>query len=172
VFRWIPEWLAALRVRLMFLLVRLLPLVTPKHNALGIRTYLAIADETLLARAKEQISLSIGLLAHYEPRRYARVKSDLRGILVHPFSTRPRARYNRSTRLCELSPSLATSGDIVAIASSIVHEAVHARLRRLPIGDAERRVRVEHVCISEQIAFLDRLPGTAHRADNLRMVLV
>ena len=85
------------------------PLVSTKHDVLGIRIHLALVDDKHLARAKEQLNLSIALIADYDLRRYKRLKADLRGILVHPFATRPRARYNRSSALCELSPSLAIS---------------------------------------------------------------
>lgn len=155
----------------MFLVVRLLPLVSTKHNAAGIRTYLALVNGEELARAKEQITISVGLIAHYEPRRYARLKADLRGILVHPFATSPRARYNRSTGLCELSPSLAISEDIVTIASSIIHEGTHARLRHVRVDDPGRRLRTEHICISQEIAFVEKLPRMSYRADELRSLL-
>ncbi len=155
----------------MFLLVRILPLVSTKHDALGMHTYLALVDNNELARAKQQLNLSIALIAHYEPRRFARLKTDLRGILVHPFDARPRARYNRSTGLCELSPSLALSSDIVTIASGIVHEGTHARLRRVRARNPKRRVEVERACISQQIAFLEKLPGMRKRVENMQAVL-
>lgn len=170
-YRWALRYVAIVRVRLMFLMVRLLPLASPKHDALGICAYLALVDGKELASAREQLTLSIGLIAHYEPRRYARLKADLRGILVHPFATGSRARYSRSTGLCELSPSLAVSDDIVTIASSIVHEGTHARLRRVRTDDPERRLRAERLCISQQIAFLEKLPHMTDRAAELRALL-
>ena len=45
------------------------------------------------------------------------------------------------------------------IASVIVHEATHARLRGCGIGYDERiRARVETICIRRQVAFAARLP--------------
>lgn len=170
-YRWILRFVAGIRVRIAFLLVRLLPRVSTKHDVLGMHTYLALPHSEDVLRAKEQLNLSITLIAHYEPRRFARLKADLRGVLVYPFAASPRARYNRSTGYCELSPSLALSNDIVTIASSIVHEGTHARLRRVGKRDPEGRLRVERVCVSEQIAFLDNLPGMAHRAAKIRGVL-
>lgn len=168
---WASKVIASIRVRLIFLLVRLLPLVSAKHDAVGIPTYLSLVDSGELARAKEQLVLSIALIAHYEPRRYERLKADLRGILVHPFATSPTARYNRSTGLCEFSPSLVLAQDIVTISSSIVHEGTHARLRRVRTDQPERRLRVECLCLAQEIEFLEKLPGMDHRAAEVRTVL-
>lgn len=163
--------MAGIRVRIAFLLVRLLPRVGTRHDVLGMHTYLALPHSQDVARAKEQLNLSITLIAHYDPRRFTRLKADLPGILVYPFAATPRARYNRSTGLCELSPSLALSDDIVTIAASIVHEGTHGRLRRVGKRDAEGRLRVERVCVSQEIAFLEKLPGMARRAAKIRDVL-
>lgn len=170
-YHWILKWLFAMRVRLAFLVVRLLPLVSQKHDALGIRVYLGLSRDDEIARAREQLNLSIALIAHYEPRRYVRLKADLRGILVYPFAVNPRARYNCSTGFCELSPSLALTDDIATIASSIVHEGTHARLRRLETHTPERRLRIERVCIAQQVVFLEKLPGMRDRASEIRSVL-
>lgn len=170
-YRWLLRVVAELRVRLMFLVVRILPLVSTRHCALGIRSYLALVDGNELARAKLHLDLSVGLIAHHEPRRFARLKADLHGILVYAFSTSPRARYNRSTGFCELSPSLVLSSDIVTIASSIVHEGMHARLRRVQADDPHRRVEVERICISQQIFFLEKVPGIGQRVERMRALL-
>jgi len=160
-----------LRVRLTFLLERLLRLVSAKHVALGVPTYLAIVDHDELATAKEQLNLSVALIARYEPRKYERLKRDLRGILVHPFAAIPRAQYNRLTRYCELTPSLVLTHDIVTIACAIIHEGTHARFRRVRAHHPGRRLEVERACLSQEILFLDQLPGMAQRAAEIRAVI-
>ena len=160
-----------LRVRLTFLLERLLRLVSAKHVALGVPTYLAIVDHDELATAKEQLNLSVALIARYEPRKYERLKRDLRGILVHPFAAIPRAQYNRLTRYCELTPSLVLTHDIVTIACAIIHEGTHARFRRVRAHDPGRRLEVERVSLSQEILFLEQLPGMAQRAAEIRAVI-
>lgn len=160
-----------LRVRLVFLLERLLPIISTKHHVLGVCTYLALVDGSELARAKEQLNLSVALIARYEPRAFARLKTDLRGILVHPFTADARAHFNRSSRLCELSPSLVLTHDIVTIACAIIHEGTHARLRRVRAHDPARRVEVERACLSQEIEFLEKLPGMDRRADEIRAVM-
>jgi hypothetical protein len=52
------------------------------------------------------------------------------------------------------------------IASTIVHEATHARLRRCGIGyDEAIRARVEAICFRREIAFADSLPDGALSRD-------
>jgi len=168
---WLQKLVVDLRVRLVFLLERLLPIVSTKHDVLGVSTYLALVNSNELARAQEQLNLSIALIARYEPRAYTRLKTDLRGILVYSFTADARAQFNRSTRLCELSPSLVLTHDIVTIAGAIIHEGTHARLRRVRAHDPARRVEVERACLSQEIVFLEKLPGMGQRADEIRAVI-
>lgn len=168
---WFRKLVVDIRVRLAFLLERLLPILSTKHVVLGVHTYLALLDSSELAHAKEQLNLSVALIARYAPGKYARLKTDLRGILVHPFTASARAQYNRSTRLCELSPTLVLVHDIVTIACAIIHEGTHARLRRIRAHDPARRLKVERACLAQEIVFLEKLPGMGRRADEIRAVI-
>jgi len=49
---WLQKLVVDLRVRLAFLLERLLPIVSTKHDVLGVSTYLALVSSNELARAK------------------------------------------------------------------------------------------------------------------------
>jgi hypothetical protein len=149
--------------------MRLLPLVTPKEDNWGMRTYLGIVDPEEMAAGKKNVRLAIACIAEYDPRRFARLKADLRGILVYPFSRQITASYIRSTRFCELSPSAAISNDWLHTACLIVHEGTHARFPRVRRDDPERRVRIERACLSQEIAFLERVPTTdaAGRAERI-----
>lgn len=167
---WVLGVLTGIRLRLAFLVVRLLPLASTKADALGMRIYLALLNSDDVARAKKQLYVAVSLIANYEPHRYARLKADLRGILVYAFARDPRARYNRSTGFCELSPCLALTDDVVTIASSIVHEGTHARLRQVGKRDPADRLRIERLCLAQQVAFLERLPGMSERAAEIRAV--
>jgi len=168
---WLRDLFWGARIRLVFLLIRMLPLVSPRHDYWGMRTYLGIADSSQIERAKNQLRLAIACIAQFDPRRFARLKADLRGILVHPFSRGVGARYNPSTRLCELSPSAAMAKDFVAIACLIVHEGTHARLRRVRSADADRRVQIERTCLLQEIAFLECVPRTESRIEATRAVM-
>jgi hypothetical protein len=56
-----------------------------------------------------------------------------------------------------------TLGDI---ASTIVHEATHARLERMGIAyKPDRRLRIEQACYRRQLAFVRNLPDHARLAE-------
>lgn len=169
--RLLNRFIVNLRISAMFAAVRLLPLVSRKYDVLGIRTYLALTNTDQFASVREQLDLSLGLIAQFDPARFARIRRDLKGILVYPFSIRPRAQYNRSFGYCELSTSSLMADDFVSTASMVVHEGTHARLRRIRSDDAERRVRIERICVAQEIAFLKKLPGMGARVDAARVLL-
>jgi hypothetical protein len=121
------------------------------------RVFLALVDKAEIARATEQLGKSIFLISYYEPRRFARLKVDLKGVLVHSFSKRPRAWYDRSFGFCELSTSAALADDFVSTACLIVHEGTHARFRAVRNNDPARRVRLERACLRQELTFLEKL---------------
>jgi len=157
---WLHRFVVLVRVRLVSLLMRLLPLVTPRHDYCGMRTYLGLVDAEEMAAGKKHVTMALACIAEYDARRFARLKVDLRGILVYPFSRQITASYIRSSRLCELSPIAAISSGWLHTACLIVHEGTHARFRRVARDDPARRVRIERACLSQEIAFLERVPTT------------
>jgi hypothetical protein len=65
-------------------------------------------------------------------------------------------------RLCVLGADYVRSADSTTaeIASTIVHEATHARLRRFSYdGNEPLRYRLEGLCTRAQLDFLARVPG-------------
>ena len=155
----------------MLAVLRLLPLVSRRRDVLGVRTYLALTDTNQFATVRNQLDLAIRLIAQFDPPRFARIARDLKGILVYPFSPRPRAQYIRSFGYCELSTSTLLGDDFVSAACMIVHEATHARLRRVRAHEAEQRLRVERACIAQEIAFLERLPHMSSRVESAQDML-
>jgi hypothetical protein len=70
--------------------------------------------------------------------------------------------YKEGLRSCELDSRfvLAETSSLEMIASTIVHEATHARLRRCGIGyETKLRARVEAVCARRELAFANKLPN-------------
>ena len=58
------------------------------------------------------------------------------------------------------------------IASTIVHEATHARLMRCGIGyETELRARVEAVCARRELAFANKLPNGAQVRESAERIL-
>ncbi|MFZ2004925.1 MAG: hypothetical protein WAV02_07545, partial [Stellaceae bacterium] len=71
-----------------------------------------------------------------------------------------RASFNLALKRCNLDLRFVKTSSIDAIASSIVHEATHARLWHRGIGYPEElRYRIESACIRRQLAFAHRLPA-------------
>lgn len=142
------------------LVLRLLPLASTKVNLGGVRVYLSLVDKGEIDEAREQVAWGLALILHYDPRRFARLRADLRGIQVYQFAVRKAAHYDLG--YCVLSPSLVFGRNKIHIACTIVHEATHARLHRRKVryDTPAKRVRVERRCVAEEIAFVEKIPGT------------
>ena len=113
--------------------------------------------ERYLRRVEEALSL----IKTYDRLRYDRLTRDLKRIWVR-LLTSSIGSFNESSGACQLDARFVlderSSPDVIA--SVIVHEATHARLRRCGFGyDEELRPRVEAVCIRREIAFARRLPS-------------
>jgi hypothetical protein len=98
---------------------------------------------------------ALALVNRIDPRRFKRLRSDLRRVVVTPVKT---SSFSPISRTCYLAERLAATVDIAAVASTLVHEAVHARLQSAGLlYKPGLRVRMEVICIKEQIAFAERL---------------
>jgi hypothetical protein len=107
-----------------------------------------------------KVTAALGLIREYSPVRYQRVRRDLRGVLVLG-SPDALGEYHSDLGLCELyvhhlkAPTVGPG----LVASSIVHEAEHARLTRLGFGYApEVQHRVERICHRAERVFGKRIP--------------
>src|SRR5713101_6929819 len=102
-----------------------------------------------------RVEEALRLIKTYDRVRYNRLIRDLERVWVTLLPGYP-ACYDHSIRACELDTRyvLADTSQPEVIASTIVHEATHARLRRSGIGyEEDLRPRVEAVCYRAQIAF-------------------
>jgi hypothetical protein len=84
---------------------------------------------------------------------------DLRGILVGLTPPGSRAYYSDELRLCVIDRDIAYSSHPGLVATAIVHEATHARLRCFPYATAEQRLRIEQACKRAEIDLASRIPG-------------
>jgi hypothetical protein len=112
--------------------------------------------ETILRRVEE----ALFLIKTYDRRRYDRQRRDLERVWIRVL-VGALGSYNQRLRACELDPRhvLAEDSSPELIASTIVHEATHARLFRCGLGyDEGRRSRIEAVCFRREIAFAAKLP--------------
>ena len=71
-----------------------------------------------------------------------------------------RAEFNESLRACILDERYVAGSTLELIASTIVHEATHARLSRCGIKYKESlRSRIEAICLRRELAFAAKLPN-------------
>ena len=121
----------------------------------------------------DRVEEALDIIRTRDPRRYSRLRRDLKRIWLRlqPASSQTGC-YNRALDACELDPRHVLRNDITSsdIASIIVHEGTHARLRAFGIGFAEQlRFRIEALCRKEEHAFAERLPEAAR--DRIRAKL-
>jgi hypothetical protein len=108
----------------------------------------------------DRVEAALRLIKACDPRRYQRIARDLDRIWVHLLNGNT-AQYKKSISACEIDIRfvLDEHTTLELIASTIVHEATHARLEHRGIQyDEPRRDRIEKVCIRQQLLFASRLP--------------
>lgn len=109
----------------------------------------------------QRVEEALNLIKTYDRGRYERIIRDLERIwvLVIPGKI---AAFDSSIWACLLDPRhvLDDAKSPERIATSIVHEATHARLWRRGIGYEEKlRSRVEAICFRRERAFAAKLPN-------------
>jgi hypothetical protein len=112
------------------------------------------------AVAYPKLEDALGLIERYDPQRFRYLSRDARLIWLFG-SVGALGSWHAETRILQLRLNyvIDTRTPVVEIASILVHEGTHARLRRLGFGYGEReRARIEHVCFRAEIAFARRLP--------------
>lgn len=120
-----------------------------------------IDDDIVLARLDEALSL----IARYAPARLRHLQRDVRGIRVMRFPTR--GAYFPDERIILTELTFLARRDISAspVASSILHESVHARVHafRLRVGGQssapDAMAREERLCRRAELAFGRALPA-------------
>jgi tetratricopeptide (TPR) repeat protein len=110
-----------------------------------------------------RVERALLLVKQHSPLQYSRIIRDLERIWIVLLPDRA-AEYNHSLKACVLDErfvaDLATS--VERLATTIVHEATHARLMRFGIGyDEDQRARIEAICARRELALAVRLPDSA-----------
>jgi hypothetical protein len=107
----------------------------------------------------QRLSEALDLIATYAPRRFRRMRLDLAGLVVRRFPCR--GAYFPQERQClvELTFTVNPRHTLAEIASSIVHEATHARVASMcgPLPQ-DQRPREERLCRQAELEFGLALP--------------
>src|SRR5262245_27132027 len=118
-------------------------------------------QRALLARATD----ALRLIANVDPRQYAKIQRHLKRILVMPLPGRL-AQYVHTWRQCQVDDSFVMNPETTTeeIASTIVHEATHARIAQCGIDYRLQKQRHEHICLEQERGFI------AHLTDGSRVL--
>ncbi len=116
----------------------------------------------------ERLDDALGLIEQYQPWRLRHLQRDLRRIVVVRYPCR--GAYIPSERTCITELTFLARRDISAavVASSIVHEGIHARVDRFRqiVGTGARgddMPREERLCRTAELAFGRALPSELGR---------
>jgi hypothetical protein len=107
----------------------------------------------------QRLTEALDLIARYAPRKFSRMHRDLSGFVVRRFPCRGAFFPEQRECLVELTFTVNSRHTIAEIASSIVHEATHARVARM-CGSLpqEQRAREERLCRRAELDFGLALP--------------
>jgi hypothetical protein len=112
------------------------------------------------ALAFDKLDSALGLIQKYAPGKFRALQTDVRSILVAGLPTF-RGRYHHKHRMIELELDYVLDAQTTteSLAWTLIHEAQHARLRRLGFGyDEPIRARIERLCFRAQRNFARQLP--------------
>jgi hypothetical protein len=124
-----------------------------------VRAWVSGKDEE--ATTFNKVEEALLLIKTYAPVRFGRLQQDVGCIFAMGSRDWTCGTWREELRMCELDNDYVLSTDTTAVdvASTIVHEAMHARLRRWGFGyEEQHRARIERICFKAERAFAHRLP--------------
>jgi hypothetical protein len=116
-----------------------------------------------------KIQGALALVAEYQPMRLRRLQRDLAEIRVRPQPTH-RASFYRESRSCVLDLFFVDTFTEAMIASSIVHEGMHARIQAAGVTGVSMP-REERACRRAELRFGIAIPGGEEVAERARWAL-
>jgi hypothetical protein len=111
------------------------------------------------AAVVERLDDALGLIERYQPWRLAHLRRDLEYLWVVRFPCR--GAWFPDERACMAELTFLARRDITAapVASSIIHEGMHARVDRMGVRRPGRdRAREERLCRRAELEFGEALP--------------
>ena len=108
----------------------------------------------------ERLDAALALIERYQPWRFRHIRRDVAELLVVRWPCRGAYLPDRRAILTELS-FLARAAEFTPaqVASSILHEGVHARVHRMGVRPVDaNRAREERLCRRAELAFGRALP--------------
>jgi hypothetical protein len=112
---------------------------------------------------------ALELIKRYNSLHYSRVIHNLDRVWVNVLPDAA-ACYQRSLNACVFDERFvrAETTTLEQIATSIIHEATHARLERWGVSYEEKlRPRIEAICLRRELAFAASLPDSAQLQEDI-----
>ncbi|MEP6618125.1 MAG: hypothetical protein ABJE47_02375 [bacterium] len=110
----------------------------------------------VLARLDE----ALGLIERYQPWRFAHLQRDLRQIWIVRYPCRGAYLPDSQTCMTELTFLARTDITAAPVASSILHEGMHARMDRMGLrAESGDSAREERICRRAELEFGLALPA-------------
>jgi hypothetical protein len=123
--------------------------------------------------ALRRVEAALQLIKRHDTLHYSRIIRHLDRVWVHLLPS-ALAHYDVSLNACVLDERfvLAETTTLQRVASTIVHEATHARLDGWGIDyDEVRRYRIEAICLQRELNFLTKLPDSEHLQEEIAYTL-
>ena len=123
--------------------------------------------------ALRRVEEALRLIKRHDTLHYSRVTRNLERIWVGVIPS-ALAHYDPSLNACVLDERyvLKETMTLENLASTIVHEATHARLDRWSIRYEETlRYRIEAICLRRELNFLTKLPDSEHLKEEIASAL-
>lgn len=111
------------------------------------------------ASVLERLHDALDLIAQYQPWRLAHMRRDIRAIRIERFACRGAFIPDERVIITELTFLARRDISAAPVASSILHEAVHARVHAMGVAREGRdAAREERLCRRAELAFGSALP--------------
>ena len=135
-------------------------------------TVINTRSDIATAQVVQRLTEALDLIAAYAPRRFRRMRRDLTGLLVRRFPCRGAYFPGEGECLVELTFTVNPRHALAEIASSIVHEATHARIAKM-CGHLPQayRAREERLCREAELEFGLALPDGAGVVERARWAM-
>jgi hypothetical protein len=106
-----------------------------------------------------RLDTALGLIQQYQPRSFAQISEDFSRIHVVRYPCRAAFYPDSRTCVVELTFSVNPEFTEAQIASSIVHEGMHARVHAIGESDPTQRPDEERLCRQAELDFGMAIPN-------------
>jgi hypothetical protein len=116
-------------------------------------------DDISTAAVLERLDEALALVERWQPWRFAHLRRDVDRFVVTRYACR--GAFFPDTRTCMTELTFLARTDITAapVASSILHEGVHARVHAMGVSPVSRdTAREEQLCRRAELSFGEALP--------------